>query len=502
MSSNNQSKKYFSVVTYCLALICLLLGLFLPVFNGKSLLFMALPDAFCTTFGITMNDMLGEELTRTQSFTLPFVDKSIDLAAILITLYGLITAIGVVMLIPVIAAKSDKKTANVCAYLVETIAGVILVAYTVLEIHWFISLSPATAEFNWDYGVIGIALGGTLLMLILQSFRYKGKSGVMKFFLFIFGAAGVLTIFNIPKLFGLETTTILDGKLWISFFGDTFGINATGTIFKEGMAASETLFGSADTLAKVAMAAAGLSVVMALVNFAIDIFAIGASSNKGTHVVDVIRYLVETLLVILAVIMIFVLNNDVKPGLLMYILLAVAIIQLVIASIRCAVYKKPEETAENATMPTSFVDDTVNVAPLAPAAVSQPAPAPAATTIPVVIQPIVTQPAVASAPAAAPAPAPAPAPAAHTPEIVYTAKEIYNGPTDAFISRLTDSEKIEFAKLFLEKINGSYANVPDYVVGGDNKDFFASIFIYLGKFRSLLSDGLMNKIYNELNLLN
>ena len=70
------------------------------------------------------------------------------------------------------------------------------------------------------------------------------------------------------------------------------------------------------------------------------------------------------------------------------------------------------------------------------------------------------------------------------------------------MSRLTDSEKIEFSKLFLEKINGSFANVPDYVIGGDNKEFFSSIFIYLGKFRPMLSDGLMNKFYNELNLLN
>ena len=93
-------------------------------------------------------------------------------------------------------------------------------------------------------------------------------------------------------------------------------------------------------------------------------------------------------------------------------------------------------------------------------------------------------------------------PADHTGEIVYTAKEVYHGPTDSFIARLTDSEKIEFAKLFLEKINGPYANIPDYVIGGDNKEFFSSLFIYLGKFRPLISDGLMNKIYEELNLLN
>ena len=46
MSTTKTSKKYLSVVTYCIALVCLLLGLFLPLYNGDGLLFMAIPQAF------------------------------------------------------------------------------------------------------------------------------------------------------------------------------------------------------------------------------------------------------------------------------------------------------------------------------------------------------------------------------------------------------------------------------------------------------------------------
>ena len=95
-----------------------------------------------------------------------------------------------------------------------------------------------------------------------------------------------------------------------------------------------------------------------------------------------------------------------------------------------------------------------------------------------------------------------PAPAVQTVNqtVVYNVTNIYNGPSDKFIETLTEDEKIEFSKIFLEKVNGSFANVPNYVVDGDNADFFAAIFIYLGKFRAMLSDGLMNKIYKQLSV--
>lgn len=498
MSTKNESKKYLSVVTYCIALICLLLGFFLPVFNGKSLLFMALPDAFCTTFGIDGNT-LGDALSRTYPFTFTGTEKVFDFAAITITAYAIITVIGIIMLIPVLAAKSNKKTANACAYFVEVVAAVILFIYTILEIMWYLMTvtAAANAEFNWDYGVIGIAFGGTLLMLIIQSLAYKKGSGFIKLVTAILGAAGVLTLFAIPTLFGLETQYILDGKLYITFLGAGYdGISLMHTLLANGLneAFMTLVFGSTEIIAKIAFISVACAALMAIINFALDIMAIGASTKKGTLVVDVIRYVIEALFIILAIVMVFVLNTDgFKPALLIYVLLAISVIQLIIAAIRCAVYQPALNTETNAVVPETYYDDTA--APIAPA------PAYAAQPQQQVVQPVYLQP-VYAAPAA-PAPTAPAAPAAHTTgEIVYTAKEVYRGPTDSFISRLTDSEKIEFAKMFLEKINGSYANIPDYVIGGDNKEFFSSIFIYLGKFRSLLSDGLMNKIYEELNLLN
>ena len=84
---------------------------------------------------------------------------------------------------------------------------------------------------------------------------------------------------------------------------------------------------------------------------------------------------------------------------------------------------------------------------------------------------------------------------------VYTINTIYGGPTDEFISKLTNDERIEFAKTFIEKIKGNLGTIPDYVVGGNNKKFFSSVFIYLGRIRGMVSDGLLNKMYKELNIL-
>ena len=84
---------------------------------------------------------------------------------------------------------------------------------------------------------------------------------------------------------------------------------------------------------------------------------------------------------------------------------------------------------------------------------------------------------------------------------VYTIDTLYAGPVDDFIRKLSNDERIEFAKTFLEKNRGNLGSIPDYVVGGDNKKFFSTAFIYLGRIRGMVSDGLLNKMYKELNLL-
>ena len=51
-----KSKKFVLLATYAVAVICLLAGLFLPLFEGKSLLALQLPDVFKSL----LNKGLGE----------------------------------------------------------------------------------------------------------------------------------------------------------------------------------------------------------------------------------------------------------------------------------------------------------------------------------------------------------------------------------------------------------------------------------------------------------
>ena len=54
---------------------------------------------------------------------------------------------------------------------------------------------------------------------------------------------------------------------------------------------------------------------------------------------------------------------------------------------------------------------------------------------------------------------------------------------------------------FIDRTKGSIGNIPEYRIGGNNKAFFSSVFIYLGRIRGLISDGLLNKMFKELNML-
>ena len=67
---------------------------------------------------------------------------------------------------------------------------------------------------------------------------------------------------------------------------------------------------------------------------------------------------------------------------------------------------------------------------------------------------------------------------------------IFDG--DTFIATLTAEERKEFISLF---ISASDSVLPKYNIGGDNRVFFDRFFIYLGDFRTMISESLMQKIY-------
>lgn len=66
---------------------------------------------------------------------------------------------------------------------------------------------------------------------------------------------------------------------------------------------------------------------------------------------------------------------------------------------------------------------------------------------------------------------------------------------DPFIATLDTQERNQFTELFILKYKGVMPEIPDYVVGGDNKEFFNKIFIYLGQYRDRIPSNLLNKIY-------
>lgn len=66
---------------------------------------------------------------------------------------------------------------------------------------------------------------------------------------------------------------------------------------------------------------------------------------------------------------------------------------------------------------------------------------------------------------------------------------------DPFMYTLSEAQKTEFIDLYILRCKGMMPEIPAYVVGGDNKDFFNKVFIYLGQYREKISSDLLAKMY-------
>ncbi len=83
-----------------------------------------------------------------------------------------------------------------------------------------------------------------------------------------------------------------------------------------------------------------------------------------------------------------------------------------------------------------------------------------------------------------------------SPRVNTAGYDFYNSKTfDTFIASLNDQERNDFTEIFILKIKGTMPELPDYQVGGDNKEFFRKIFIYLGQYRDRIPSALLGKIY-------
>ena len=527
MADNQQkSTKKLALITYVIAVVCLLAGLFLPwgpvKTEGYNPLAFQLPQALGAV-GIKLGD-IGTSLIYSYPVAIWGIGEGFDLGAALVLLYGIACVIALIMLIPVIKGGEETNTSAKCAGIVEVISTVILTVLLCMEMAW---ISTAGYElYSWSIALL-VAFGGSFIMLIIQSVAVKGASGVIKSILAVLSCAAIVFC-----LFSF--TTILPG-LAEAFKDLLSGNNQILALTAEGKPYLGSIWyhlaipfsqNYGDFLKELGGLNATLSVFMLLlgvlliVNFVLDVCGLIKKTTRKMIIANLIRYGLE-LVFALVVLIVGKLIAGYDVGMLCYALIILAILPVLLNIFRLIAYKDDAKVKlvqnraayETAATQAPAYQAQPQYAPapqaVQPAAQPQYPPAPQRqpqyAPAPQAVQP--QQPAPAT-PAEQPAPAPqrqpqyppAPSVAKNDKDKVYS-PVIYSGPRDAFIDTLSNEERIEFAKTFIERKNGDIQGVPEYKLDGNNDKFFQSLFIYYSRVRGLVSDGLMNKFYEKVNAI-
>ena len=539
--STKRPNKVVALITYIIALIALLLGLFLPwgpfpAAEGAGVMDASwafqLPDALSRAVPVeALVNLIKPEGTLIEGAS-PFaysliitlngvIEGGYDLGALFTVLYALVVLAGLIALIPAIVSTASKKSkTNVAlnaASFIEVLAFLFVACFVLVQLTNFTILAElnnaapegTTIETNyqWSYPLLG-AFGGTFLMMVIQSIFYKKGSGVFKFVLLLLSTLALMfAVYNVgavipqldaplSELIG-KTEGLFDGKLYNLNSASMIGIipvymlfcgGAEGSLFPtltatlEGMTAIEqTLFLCALILA-----------LLAIINFLLDAMGLCKTTKRYMLVSNIIRYVLEFVAAGLVIALPFFMKNDAGDpiavtGLMSLVIAVLVLVALILNIIRLVRFDKKNKKAKTAKTATVATGATAGaVAKRGPVAAAEEVPAAAKEDAPYV----------------------------YTPPVYATKEEkktdgepevyspvLYNGPTDDFINTLSNEQKIEFSRVFLERQNGNLSFISDYVVSGKNEKFFNNIFIYFARLRSIVSNGLLNKMYEYCNLM-
>ena len=504
-NTQKKSTKTLAIITYALALVCLLAGLLLPPnfdFKGEyNAVIMQIPHAL-NCLGITMSSKVAYTYYYPVSF---WGGKAFDLGGLFLLLYVLVGVVAVIGLIAVLCGKKNKNSSLKSAGFVEVLSTLILSVFMLMKLT-MVTLGGYELAGSWDL-VLVIAFGGPLLMLIVQSIASKGSSGFIKTLIVIFSAISIVfcvypvtTI--IPQLAEPLKNIVKDTKLidWTSDIGLTLGAVWAHLFLVFNMNYGEVLKGLSGMEAAVSVFVLILGVLV-IANFLLDVCGLNKKTKRWMLLANLIRYGLEVILVLLVLILGGIVGKH-TISVICYVLLGIAALLTLINVIRFVTYKDEKKQAKNAAPAPKKKAATAPKAKPAPAPQSYAQPDysdyydPYAPVADEPYKPAYTQPQPAvEQPKPQPAPAPA-APVAAQSGNVYS-PVIYSGPRDEFIDTLTNEERVEFARTFIERRNGTIQGVPEYVVDGNNEKFFKSLFIYYSRVRGLVSDALMNKFYEK-----
>lgn len=560
VETTQKSTKGVTIVTYILALAFLIAGLCVPLYGGQGsnqMLVMYLPDAVNKAFGSQL--FKGDWVKLFAETEIGLFGANVNIFAWTLVIYALATVVGLFMLIPVCLGKKEKKTSATCAFAVETVAAVVLGVYFVFYMN-FVLLGWYNYNVLIAFGgvllmliVQSVANKKGLGVAKLFLFLLSALTLLMLYNIFALipnvdkGVADMAANMKLPNEFSGKHAVGFEGFLYF------LDLNNVATVLKAFSLYEQILYCVLLITATVIVFNFIIDII-GLVTGAKYASDGTLATGKGSKLFGLIRYAVQFCGVVAIILMLLILKE--KLGLYLYLVLLLSLILLIVAIVRLArvrsIRKKNKaaagvhfddevmtgEYSENVEVvstpaPQTVIyeqreeqpsaetksEEKVAAAPAAPA--EQPAPEPVAARPAEEMTEIPAQPAPTASyyPEYSQTKASAETesepeneqlslPAEELPEskvieqthtIVYNVKTIYNGPTDEFMDTLTDAEKIEFAKVFIEKSKGSFANVPDYVIGGDNSGFFPMIFVYLSKFRAVLSRELMAKIYKYIS---
>lgn len=352
-NTENKSKKFVVLATYVVAVLCLLAGLFAPIFNGKNILALQLPEAFKCLVNKGSTDAQFP-FTLSYHISLFGIEKlSFDFMALIVVLYSIITALAVLGFIPVaFSVRKEGKAAKKVYYCIEIAAVIILTIYGITVAFMlaankgmppYASLIPFPQIANFSaigYNML-IALGGTVIALVALCISDKGKSSALKIVFFVLSVLGVLCLLNFVVLMSksIEFGEFTD-KIGSGLVSSSAGIDALTVLFTQKLS---VILANTETKFKLLFYFEAITSILVLANFFIDTVKLATRKDRKAGLIfNVTRYTLEFICAICVLIIALVCKQPI--GLMLIALSAAVAVQLIITAVRLvtSILRKPE----------------------------------------------------------------------------------------------------------------------------------------------------------------
>lgn len=350
-----KKKKLAVVLTYVVALVCILAGLLVPLYDMGAAV---ITERMLLSHIPAELNYLVAPITKTELLpNLPsfFVSSgalptAFDFEALVLVLYALTCVLALVMLIPVCVCKKEKNAYVRCAFSVEIIAMLLSGAYIIA--HTYSLVYGNLSEWT-DYNMF-IVLGGTLIVACIQAIVTKGGMGVSRTLALVFSVLSALCILDltifIPQLSGAlgKFSSAVGGGETANFIGGETSMNGLGlfglfeiihitdiiTIFK-GLSATGIVF---EVLVI-------LIVAMVVLNMVSDVIGIATGKlldkngmprrHRAYNTYSLVRYILTFILVVALIVLSFV-TEGISAGLYLYFLTVLTVVLFICAIVRTA----------------------------------------------------------------------------------------------------------------------------------------------------------------------